>query len=164
MAFALVHAALGVIVVERDGTIWRHRIWSARGYWKRITPRRLENIGGKGYFRVSLPRPGGLAIVMAHRLVWEMFRGRIPDGLEINHKDLNKRNNRLDNLEIVTGSQNMKHSYANGRARPWSSAPRPKLDDGKIAEARTLRSRGIRLIDIARRFGISVTHAHRITT
>ena len=35
-----------------------------------------------------------------HRLVWEEFNGVIPKGLQINHKDGNKSNNHIDNLEL----------------------------------------------------------------
>ena len=34
-----------------------------------------------------------------HRLVWETFCGKIPEELEINHKDGDKSNNKLSNLE-----------------------------------------------------------------
>lgn len=46
-----------------------------------------------------------------HRLVYETFIGAVPDGLEINHKDGNKLNNALDNLEAITHQENIKHSY-----------------------------------------------------
>ena len=46
-----------------------------------------------------------------HRLVHECFKGPIPDGMQINHIDSNKQNNCIDNLEVVTHSENMKHSY-----------------------------------------------------
>lgn len=44
-----------------------------------------------------------------HRLVWEAFNGKIPDGLTINHLDENPKNNRLDNLEVCTQSENNKY-------------------------------------------------------
>ena len=48
-----------------------------------------------------------------HRLVAEHFIGDIAKGLEVNHKDLNKHNNHIDNLEIVTRRQNLIHYHAN---------------------------------------------------
>ena len=48
-----------------------------------------------------------------HRLVVETFIGPIADGLEVNHKDLNKHNNNVSNLEIVTRRQNIIHFHAN---------------------------------------------------
>lgn len=38
----------------------------------------------------------------------ETFNNPIPNGFEINHKDHNKNNNCLDNLEIITHSENCK--------------------------------------------------------
>lgn len=46
-----------------------------------------------------------------HRLVIESFLGEIPRGLQVNHIDGDKSNNRLDNLEIVTNRENSLHSY-----------------------------------------------------
>jgi len=43
-----------------------------------------------------------------------VYIGDIPDGLEINHKDLNKRNPALDNLELTTHKENMEHAYEKG--------------------------------------------------
>src|SRR4051812_18523749 len=36
---------------------------------------------------------------LVHRLVWAAFNGDIPSKLEVNHKDTNKENNKLSNLE-----------------------------------------------------------------
>ncbi len=42
-----------------------------------------------------------------HRYVWEFYNGTIPKGYEIHHKDRNKANNSISNLEIM---QKGKHS------------------------------------------------------
>ena len=44
-----------------------------------------------------------------HRVVAEAFIGKIPKGKEINHKNLDKHCNNVDNLEIVTRSENALH-------------------------------------------------------
>lgn len=41
-----------------------------------------------------------------HRLVYEAFKGEIPEGMQIDHIDRNKRNNNPDNLRVVTRSEN----------------------------------------------------------
>lgn len=41
-----------------------------------------------------------------HRFIWEAVYGKIPDGLHINHIDLDRANNCIDNLELVSHSQN----------------------------------------------------------
>jgi hypothetical protein len=47
-------------------------------------------------------------------LVTNAFLGPIPEGLCRNHKDGNKTNNRIDNLEYVTFSENSKHAIRTG--------------------------------------------------
>lgn len=167
MAYAKAHVAAGVLRIDSEGRIWRTAVLKG-GSWHSVPERRAENPGGKGYFRVSLHVPGhGLVMVMAHRLVYEALVGPIPDGLEINHDDLNKTNNAPGNLSPVTGPENIRHSYANGRTRPWSNSTqwrgRQRLTSEQIARARTMRADGVLLKEIAAELGISTTHAHRIT-
>lgn len=45
-----------------------------------------------------------------HRVVWCWYNGAIPNGEEINHIDYNRGNNHIENLEVVTHSENMQHS------------------------------------------------------
>lgn len=46
--------------------------------------------------------------VLVHRLIYETFIGEIIKGMEIDHIDSNPLNNRLDNLQILTASENNK--------------------------------------------------------
>jgi hypothetical protein len=46
----------------------------------------------------------------AHRIIWAKFRGYLNPRKTINHKDLNGLNNQLENLELITPSQNTKHA------------------------------------------------------
>ncbi len=48
-------------------------------------------------------------IVLVHRLVYEAFKGEIPEGLEIDHFNRNKHNNNPDNLRLVTHAENMRN-------------------------------------------------------
>ena len=45
----------------------------------------------------------------AHRIVWVMHYGPIPDGMQIDHIDGDGTNNRLSNLRIVTASENKRN-------------------------------------------------------
>ena len=49
-------------------------------------------------------------IVYVHRLVYEAFKGEIPDGMEIDHIDRNRRNNNPENLRLATRVENMHNS------------------------------------------------------
>ena len=68
-----------------------------------------------GYYRVNLYRNNVKKYSLIHRLVWSAFNGAIPEGLEINHRDEDKTNNALLNLELVTPSQNINYGTRNKR-------------------------------------------------
>ena len=69
----------------------------------------------KGYLEVKLIKDGKPIKYKVHRLVGETFIPN-PKGLKtINHKDLNKRNNTLENLEWLSHSDNIKHYLKNKR-------------------------------------------------
>lgn len=59
----------------------------------------------KGYWRVRVDND----YYLAHRLAWLYVNGMIPDGLEIDHRDGDKLNNRLANLRLATRSQNQQN-------------------------------------------------------
>ena len=65
-----------------------------------------------GYGRVTLYNKPHRLRIFIHRLVMETFCGK--SSMEVNHKDLNKRNNELSNLEYVTRQENEIHSRRNG--------------------------------------------------
>lgn len=62
----------------------------------------------KGYAKVVL---SGRKIKKVHHLVLEAFVRPRPDGLVCNHKNGVKNDNRLDNLEWVTPSENTQHGF-----------------------------------------------------
>lgn len=55
--------------------------------------------------------------IQGQRIVAYLFINK-PDGKDyVNHKDLNRQNNKVENLEWVTHSENVKHSYDNNPFR-----------------------------------------------
>ena len=64
-----------------------------------------------GYYSVALGR-GNTKLV--HRLVAEAFIGPCPVGQEVRHKDGSRTNNRADNLEYGTRSENIADAIAHG--------------------------------------------------
>ena len=68
----------------------------------------------KGYKCVGLLNGVEQKTVTVHRLVMAAFVGPYPEGKQVNHKDGDKTNNRLDNLEYVTPSENILHAIDTG--------------------------------------------------
>ncbi|UOG76818.1 HNH endonuclease [Hymenobacter tibetensis] len=65
----------------------------------------------RGYKQVSFSVPGGRAKhYLVHRLVAERFLPSIPGKDQVNHKDFNKLNNHVSNLEWVTNAENYRHA------------------------------------------------------
>ena len=53
--------------------------------------------------------------MLAHRVVAEAFLGKPGKAADcVNHKNLNRTDNRIENLEWVTQSENVKHAYESG--------------------------------------------------
>ena len=119
-----------------------------------------------GYHQVRLFDGRGSAASKAHyvhRLVAVAFLGPIPDGRQVNHKDGDKSNNALDNLEYVTAKQNIHHAERLG-LRPKAHSEAHWNTRLTAEQVRTIRALAGQMMqrDIARRFGISEAHTHRI--
>ena len=67
-----------------------------------------------GYKQVELNLNGKAKKFLIHRLVAETFIANSNNKPHVNHKDGNKSNNDVSNLEWVTRSENMYHAYKNG--------------------------------------------------
>lgn len=68
----------------------------------------------KGYLVVTLWKNGMQDTKLVHVLVAEAFIPNPAHKPEVNHKDTNKKNNKLSNLEWNTGSENIQHSIKHG--------------------------------------------------
>lgn len=74
------------------------------------------NITGKGYQFVNLFKTcGSKKSFYIHRLVATAFIDSSDETLHVNHIDLNKQNNNVENLEWVTRKGNAQHALKNGR-------------------------------------------------
>lgn len=103
-----------------------------------------------GYHLLQLGHLGARPTV--HSLVMLAFVGPRPEDYDINHKDGNKANNRLENLEYVTKSQNKRHSVnvlGKGRGESHGNA---KITEDDVREIRRLAAAGLKHGEIAERF------------
>ena len=72
----------------------------------------------KGYKKVNLHLENGKRLTrQVHRLVAMAFIPNPENKPEVNHKNGNKSDNRVDNLEWVTSEENRKHAYDTGLQR-----------------------------------------------
>lgn len=71
-----------------------------------------------GYLIVTLKFSPDRLTIPVHRLVAKAFLSNTNFLPEVNHKDGNKLNNTVENLEWCTRAQNMKHSYDSGLNKP----------------------------------------------
>lgn len=119
----------------------------------------LGTVNSRGYVTIGCKdKNGKLLVFQAHRLVWMAFKGRIPDGLVPNHKDGNKQNNAIRNLELVTHEENSLHAVRTGlrvekRGEARSNA---EFTDKEVIKYRRMVAKGkISRREIARRRGCS---------
>ena len=57
----------------------------------------------RGYWTI---RVNGICCTWRHRIIWEMFNGPIPDGMEIDHINHIPGDDRIENLRMVTRQEN----------------------------------------------------------
>ena len=77
-----------------------------------------------GYLRASIYISGKQRYFMVHRLVASAFIPNPNEKPEVNHKNGVKDDNRLENLEWVTTSENQKHAYDTGLQPPTTDKQR----------------------------------------
>lgn len=115
-----------------------------------------------GYFFVALFNEQGRQDFYIHRLLMLTFNPvENSDQLEVNHKDGNKQNNDLSNLEWMTHTENMAHAYKYlnaGSNRPrGTSVHNAKLTPESVREIRRLwdGGRGMSRKELAAMFGVT---------
>jgi hypothetical protein len=78
----------------------------------------------------------------AHRLVWEAFNGKIPGALTINHKNGVRDDNRLENLELLTMSENVRHAAINLHTDREFPSGRKKPNKEDVAAIKMFAKKG----------------------
>ena len=89
------------------------RVKSFYGLKEKILKPRLNN---KGYYKIGLRKQSIRKFYLVHRLVWEAFNGQIPEGLQVNHINEIKSDNRLGNLNLMTCKENTNYGTRNKRS------------------------------------------------
>jgi len=96
-----------------------------------------QHDNGKGYMGTELYKEGTGTRLYVHRLVVEAFIGIIPKDMEVDHKNNIRNDNRLENLQILTPSENNMKKSIDSRTKQGH-----KLEvyykDGKIEQYRSI--------------------------
>ncbi|MBQ6004894.1 MAG: NUMOD4 motif-containing HNH endonuclease [Selenomonadaceae bacterium] len=89
-----------------------------------------------GYLRVTLYKDGKTKSYYVHVLVAKAFIPNPENKPCVNHRDGNKQNNAIDNLEWVTQSENARHAYETGLRKSGCEHGRAKLTAEQVREIR----------------------------
>jgi len=96
-----------------------------------------------GYLLMELSRKGEKRRYLVHQLVALAFLGEPADGLQINHINGIKTDNRLVNLEYVTAGDNQRHAYKIGlRSGDGVKNSQSKLTEDKVKRIRSRYAKG----------------------
>lgn len=91
-----------------------------------------------GYYMTSAQYDGKMYYFMEHRVIWVWNNGAIPKGLVINHKDFNRANNAIDNLELMTQKENAEYSRCNMNPPRGEKNGRAQLTNRQADAIKTL--------------------------
>ena len=125
----------------------------------------LKNmITPQGYYRVSLCKEKKVKNFFIHRLVAETYINNPNPSYCVNHKDGNKLNNNISNLEWVSRAENERHSrYVLGKRKPIG-ANKKKLSKKDVVEILDLyHNEGQSVYKLCRKYNVSWTHLDKIT-
>lgn len=129
--------------------------------YSRGKPLAKRIIGNSPYLRVRFTINGKTKKYSVHRLVATAFIPNPNNYKCVNHKDGNKLNNRVENLEWCTYSENLKHAYDNNlRSKPKGTKnPASKLTDEEVKEIRKSYVKGkhtkFNTYGLAKKYGVS---------
>lgn len=132
----------GVYLINRYGVVKSvDRVEKWNGFIRKRKGRTLKGCFDRyGYPCVKLCKEGKLNHHTVHRLVALTFIPNPKSLPQVNHKDGNKSNNHISNLEWCTASQNVIHSHKNNLCSPsrgkyhYGSKPVIAIQDTAILE------------------------------
>ncbi|ODA69526.1 HNH endonuclease [Streptomyces sp. AVP053U2] len=147
----------------------------AAGTWT-VDPNRGQVIGERGapigyvmstgYLHIAIAEGHRVRRVYAHRVIWEHVHGAIPDGMQINHINGRKADNRIGNLELVTPAGNVQHAYDTGLITPvcGSRNGNAKLTTDQVLQIRQRQRAGEQQQSLAVEYGVSKAQVCRIVS
>lgn len=93
-----------------------------------------------GYYMTSAQYDNKVYYFMEHRVIWVWHNGAIPKGLVVNHKDYNKANNAITNLELMTQKENVEYSRCHQNPPRGERSGKASLTNKQAEAIKTLGS------------------------
>ena len=121
--------------INRDGKVFTDKIPGAKGKRGSKIIELKGSINNNGYKRVNLRANNKNNPLSVHRLVAITFIENPKSLPIINHKDGDKLNNQVSNLEWCTSSDNNKHAIYSGMVKSLPNSL--KLDQVKVTKIRS---------------------------
>ncbi len=121
------------------------RVIGGRG--ARLGCKLKPNVKKIGYPMVTLTKDGIQVQHYVHRLMAEAFFGSTI-GMDVNHKDGNKENNSIENLEWCTRKYNIQHAFS-------VLNKQVKIKASELADVFSYSAQGVKGKDIALFFGVT---------
>ena len=73
-----------------------------------------------------------------HRVIYTWLKGHIPYGMQVNHKDYNRGNNNIDNLELLAPKENVAYSKCHSNPPVGERSGRAKFTDKQASTIKFL--------------------------
>lgn len=118
------------------------------------TNRILKQSVSFGYKRIKLTKNGKGKEFSVHRVVLQSFTENSDNKPIVNHKDGDKFNNYLNNLEWCTAKENVNHAVNTGLMPSGINHPKAKLTKEDVLNIIELRKSGVRPRDIMKMYNI----------
>lgn len=133
----------GIYLVSDTGKVFSEVFRNNKTVLKRRRELKLSD-NGHGYLYITLSKNGVRKRVYVHRLVAEHFLCHAPEGAVINHKDHDRSNNNVSNLEWTTQADNVRYS-AELMSHPKKVFKRSNTGNKYIRECKWKKSCSYRL-------------------
>jgi hypothetical protein len=138
-----------------DGRVRRHPLWNPpRGAHLNPGDELAQVKLRRGYLGVKFVRGGLCYRQQVHRLVAAAFFGAPEEGITVNHKNFDRQDNCVENLEYMTMAENREHAKLHKRHVRGEAQNLAKLTADKVRTIRLLATEHS-FSELARRYGVT---------